>query len=57
MHFLKLSLNYVSANNIVNVSGKGNINYLDECKTIKHFSYSSMKQALASNQIFVQGCS
>lgn len=33
MHFLKLFLNSLSAQNIKNVSGKVIINYLDDCKT------------------------
>ncbi|MCH7964391.1 MAG: phage integrase N-terminal SAM-like domain-containing protein [Bacteroidetes bacterium] len=46
--FLRLFLNYLSAHNIKIFFDKVIINYPNDRKTIKHFSYSSMEQALAS---------
>jgi len=48
IHYLNLFLDYISNNKSQNEEPKLVINFLDYCKTEKKFSYSSMKQALAS---------
>lgn len=48
IHYLNLFLDYISNNKSQNDEPKLVINFLDYCKTEKKFSYSSMKQALAS---------
>lgn len=55
MHLLKLFLNYLSTHNIKKVSGKIIINYPDDCRTKKHFSYSSLKQLLALIRLLCKG--
>lgn len=48
LHHLNLFLDYVSSSKIVNINEKTLLDYFDHLKQNKNFSYSSMKQALAS---------
>jgi len=48
LHHLNLFLDYVSSSKIINVNQKTLLDYFDQLKQSKNFSYSSMKQALAS---------
>lgn len=47
-HRLNLSLDYISASKLTEINQKILLDYFDNLKQTKRFSYSSMKQALAS---------
>ncbi len=48
LHHLNLFLDYVSSSKIININQKTLLDYFDHLRRNKNFSYSSMKQALAS---------
>jgi integrase/recombinase XerD len=48
LHHLNLFLDYVSSSKTTEINEKILLDYFDHLKLIKNFSYSSMKQALAS---------
>ncbi len=48
LHHLNLFLDYVSSSKTTDINEKALLDYFDHLKLTKNFSYSSMKQALAS---------